>query len=78
MNIKKTYISFGSSNVFNKAFDEFKFKYSMPSINTNLGLLLNDELIDLKLYSYSLICSISIFFLSFFNEILKIWDEYYF
>ena len=34
----------GSSKIFNKAFTEFTFKYSILSINTNLGLVLNEDL----------------------------------
>ena len=42
----KNILSLGSSNVFNSAFTEFKFKNSILSIKTNLGLLLNDDLLS--------------------------------
>ena len=42
----KNIFSLGSSNVFNSAFTEFKFKYSILSIKTNLGLLLNEDLLS--------------------------------
>ena len=54
--------SLGSSNIFNKALIELIFNSSILSINTNLGLLLNDDLF--KLAIRSLIWFISIDFLS--------------
>ena len=47
----KTILSLGSSNIFSKAFIELIFKYSILSIKTNLGLLLNDDLFNLTIKS---------------------------
>ena len=50
-----------------KEFEEDRFKYSLPSINTIFGLLLNDVIF--RKFFIFLICSISIFFFLSFNEI---------
>ena len=55
-------MKFGSSNTFNRAFTELIFKNSILSINTNLGLLLNEDLLRFKINF--LIWFISIDFLS--------------
>ena len=37
-------LKLGSSNYFNKALEEFKFKHSTSSIKINFNLLLNEDL----------------------------------
>ena len=44
INIKKTF-SLGSSITFRSAFKEFELRFSTPSINTILSLLLNEDLL---------------------------------
>ena len=58
----KCILKLGSSKTFNKALIEFVFKNSILSINTNLGLLLKEDLFRLSINS--LICLISIIFFS--------------
>ena len=44
LRVSKKIFSIGSSIIFNKALIEFAFKNSILSINTNLGLLLKEDL----------------------------------
>ncbi len=58
----KFILSFGSSRIFNKALTAFILSNSILSINTNLGLVLKEDLFNVRIKF--LIWLISIFFFS--------------